>query len=190
MLTRVVTAIVSSSGDFASFYGRSGGSPDLFFRPSCAARGAPKPADDALLEAVAQRFAGSRRCLPPSFTLDPHRVCLDRGKVVVLLRTPAAALAHIPAMQMPRSALLDARWLFGAQLTRRRLCRRARACARGATLMAFGLQGLAGLHEVTLGAAVAPRCEIASLLLVLSQGMLFIALILSALPRPCSASRP
>ena len=49
----------------------------------------------------------------------------------------------------------------------------------GATLMAFGLQGLAGIHQVTLGrGGRTAMLTIAYLLLVLSQGMLFIALIL------------
>ena len=49
----------------------------------------------------------------------------------------------------------------------------------GATLMAFGLQGLAAVHQITLGrSGRTAMLTVAYLLLVLTQGMLFIALML------------
>jgi hypothetical protein len=49
----------------------------------------------------------------------------------------------------------------------------------GATLMAFGLQGLAALHQITAGrSGRAAMLTIAYLLLVLTQGLLFVALAL------------
>ena len=85
-LTVLATAIVSSSGDFASFHGRMRRIADLFFQAQLRGPpGAPKPADDALIEAVAQRFAA----LAPMFAAQGFTLILTAyvwigAKVVAL----------------------------------------------------------------------------------------------------------
>ena len=94
-LTVLATAMVSSAGDFASFQSRMRRIADLFLQAQLRGPpGAPKPVDDALIEAVAQRFAA----LAPMFAAQGFTLILTAylwlgAKVVADLRTPAAALA-------------------------------------------------------------------------------------------------
>jgi len=180
-LTVLATAIVSSSGDFASFHGRMRRIADLFLQAQLRGPpGAPKPADDALIEAVAQRFAA----LAPMFAAQGFTLILTAyvwigAKVVALSGRLPRPWPYIPATQMPRSALVMLAGAFGLAYAGGGFAGVLGLSLLGATLMAFGLQGLAGLHQVTLGrGGRTAMLTIAYLLLVLSQGMLFIALIL------------
>jgi hypothetical protein len=177
----LATAIVSSAGDFASFHGRMRRIADLFLQAQLRGPpGAPKPADDALIEAVAQRFAA----LAPMFAAQGFTLILTAyvwigAKVVALSGRLPRPWPYIPATQMPRSALLMLAGAFGLAYAGGGFAGVLGLSLLGATLMAFGLQGLAGLHQVTLGrGGRTAMLTIAYLLLVLSQGMLFIALIL------------
>ena len=180
-LTVLATAIVSSSGDFASFHGRMRRIADLFLQAQLrGSPGAPKPADDALIEAVAQRFAA----LAPMFAAQGFTLILTAyvwvgAKVVALSGRLPRPWPYIPATQMLRSALLMLAGSFGLAYAGGGFAGVLGLSLLGATLMAFGLQGLSGLHQATLGrGGRTAMLTIAYLLLVLSQGMLFIALIL------------
>ena len=101
------------------------------------------------------------------------------AKVVALSGRLPRPWPYIPATQMPRSALLMLAGAFGLAYAGGGFAGVFGLSLLGATLMAFGLQGLAGIHQVTLGrGGRTAMLTIAYLLLVLSQGMLFIALIL------------
>jgi len=177
----LATAIVSSSGDFASFHSRMRRIADLFLQAQLRGPpGAPKPADDALIEAVAQRFAA----LAPMFAAQGFTLILTAyvwigAKVVALSGRLPRPWPYIPATQMPRSALVMLACSFGLAYAGSGFAGVLGLSLLGATLMAFGLQGLAGVHQITLGrGGRTAMLTIAYLLLVLSQGMLFIALIL------------
>jgi hypothetical protein len=178
-LTVLATAIVAS-GDYASFHARMRRTAELLLQTQLrTGRGAPPQVDSAVLEAIATRFA----TLAPMFAAQGFTLILTAyvwlgAKIVALSGRLPRPWPYIPATIMPRSTLvmLGGAFLlayaggfagvFGLALL-------------GATLMAFGIQGLAALHQITVGrSGRLAMLTIAYLLLVVTQGMLFIALIL------------
>ncbi|HEX8165261.1 MAG TPA: DUF2232 domain-containing protein [Beijerinckiaceae bacterium] len=179
-LTVLATAIVSS-GDFATFQSRMRRIADLFLQAQLSRPGgAPAPADDALMEAVAQRFAA----LAPMFAAQGFTLVLTvyvwiGAKVVAVSGRLPRPWPAIPATTMPRSALLMLAGSFGLAYAAGGFAGVFGLALLGATFMAFGLQGLAALHQITAGrTGRTAMLVIAYLLLVMSQGMLFVALIL------------
>jgi hypothetical protein len=178
-LTVLATAIVAS-GDFASFQARMRRLADLFIQAQLrTGRGPATQVDSAVLDAIATRFAA----LAPMFAAQGFTLILAvyvwvGAKIVSISGRLPRPWPYLPATVMPRSALvmLGGAFLlafvggfagvFGLALL-------------GATLMAFGLQGLAAVHQITLGrSGRTAMLTVAYLLLVLTQGMLFIALML------------
>jgi Predicted membrane protein (DUF2232) len=178
-LTVLATAIVAS-GDFASFQARMRRLADLFIHAQLrTGRGPATQVDSAVIDAIASRFA----TLAPMFAAQGFTLILAvyvwvGAKIVAISGRLPRPWPYIPSTVMPRSALvmLGGAFLlalfggfagvFGLALV-------------GATLMAFGLQGLAAVHQMTLGrSGRTAMLTIAYLLLVLTQGLLFIALML------------
>jgi Predicted membrane protein (DUF2232) len=178
-LTVLATAIVAS-GDFASFQARMRRLADLFIQTQLrTGRGGAAEVDRAVIDAIATRFA----TLAPMFAAQGFTLILAvyvwiGAKIVAISGRLPRPWPYIPATVMPRSSLLmlagafllaflgGFAGVFGLALL-------------GATLMAFGLQGLAAVHQITLGrSGRTAMLTIAYLLLVLTQGMLFIALML------------
>jgi hypothetical protein len=176
-LTVLATAIVSS-GTYESFQERSRRLAELFLQGQRPPRApdAPAPPPDVLVE----RFAALAPMLAAQgFTLILAMYVWLGAKIVAMSGRLPRPWPYIPATAMPRSTLL---LLAGALV----LANLAGGFAGvlgialvGAVIMAFGLQGLAALHHLTVGrSGRTPILIITYLLLVLSQGLLFLALIL------------
>jgi Predicted membrane protein (DUF2232) len=177
-LTVVATAIVSS-GDYASFQARMRRIAEAFLQSQFRSRGAPAQIDSALLEAITNRLAA----LAPMFAAQGFTLILTvyvwlAAKIVVMSGSLPRPWPYIPATVMPRSALVT---LGGAFLLVYvgGFAGALGLALLGATLMAFGLQGLAAIHQLTLGrSGRAAILTVGYILLAVTQGLLFIGLIL------------
>lgn len=178
-LTVLATALVSS-GDYAAFQQRMRRVADLFFQAQLpTARGAP-PDDEAAatINALAGRLAAMAPMLAAQgFTLILTLYVWIAAKIVAISGRLPRPWPHIPATQMPRGVLLVLFAAFGLAFAGGFPGVLGLALV-GALLMAFGLQGLAGLHQLTAGrSGRAAILTITYLILVVSQGLLFLGLI-------------
>lgn len=179
-LTVLATAIVSS-GDYATFHARMRRLADLFVEAQLrTGRGAPPAVDDAVLDTLARRFA----TLAPMFAAQGFTLVLAAyvwvgAKIVAVSGRLPRPWPYVPTTVMPRSTLVMLAFAFLLAYAASGFAGVFGLSLLGATLMAFGLQGLAALHQITVGrSGRTGMLTVAYLLLVLSQGMLFVALIL------------
>jgi hypothetical protein len=178
-ITVLATAIVSS-GDYANFQARMRRIADLFLQAQLrTTRGGTPPIDSELMNSIADRFA----TLAPMFASQGFTLILATyvwvgAKIVAISGRLPRPWPYIPATVMPRSTLL----MLGGAFALAYAGGFAGAFGLsllGATLMAFGLQGLAALHHATVGrSGRIAMLTVAYVLLVMTQGMLFIALTL------------
>jgi hypothetical protein len=179
-LTVLATAVVSS-GDYAAFEQRMRRLAEGFVQVQLrASRGTALPVPDSdQVSQFAERLAAIAPMLAAQgFTLILASYVWVAAKIVAVSGRLPRPWPYIPGTVMPRSTLIT---LAGAVLFAN-LSGFAGVFGLtllGATLMAFGLQGLAALHHLTAGRkGRGALLAIAYVLLALSQGLLFLALIL------------
>jgi Predicted membrane protein (DUF2232) len=191
-LTVLATAVVSA-GDYETFQARWRQLGEaLLRRQTETPAGRPLPElGQTPASAFVEQFATVAPMLAAvGFTLILTLYLWVGAKIVSISGRLPRPWPYIPATMMPRSAL--AMLVGGVVLANLSgFASLFGFAVLGAILMAFGLQGLAALHQVTAGRANrVALLSIAYMFLLLSQGTLFLALVLFGIADTAFGIRP